>query len=54
MGKSREVTRFARVLGRDVRVGKIQLAVNDLMDANLILRRGHGLYDLSVPYGDLA
>ncbi|MDY0977734.1 ATP-binding protein [Massilia sp. CFBP9012] len=41
---------YARVLGREVRVDEIQPAVNDLMDANLILRRGHGLYGLSDPY----
>lgn len=41
---------YARALGREVRVDEIQPAVNDLMDANLILRRGHGLYGLSDPY----
>ena len=41
---------YGRRLGREVRIEDIQPAVNDLMDANLVMRRGHGLYGLSDPY----
>lgn len=36
--------------GRAVRVDAIQPAINELLAANLILRRGHGLYAVTDPF----
>jgi hypothetical protein len=41
---------YSATLGREVRIEEIQPVVNELMDANLIMRRGHGLYGFSDPY----
>lgn len=41
---------YSRAVGRDVRVEEIQPVVNDLLDANVIMRRGHGLYGIADPF----
>lgn len=41
---------YTRAVGRDVRVEEIQPVVNDLLDANVIMRRGHGLYGIADPF----
>lgn len=41
---------FSKATGRTVRVEEIQPVVNDLMAANLIMRRGHGLYGVTDPF----
>jgi hypothetical protein len=40
----------AQVLGRDVRADEVQAVLNELMVANGVLRRGHGLYGLTAPF----
>jgi hypothetical protein len=37
-------------IGREVRVEEIQPVVNDLLAANLIMRRGHGMYGVTDPF----
>lgn len=41
---------YSNVIGREVKVEEIQPVVNDLMDANLIMRRAHGLYGITDPF----
>lgn len=41
---------YTRAVGREVRVEEIQPVVNDLLDANVIMRRGHGLYGITDPF----
>ena len=41
---------YSRALGREVRVEEVQPAVNDLLAANLIMRRGHGTYGVTDPF----
>jgi hypothetical protein len=41
---------YAKAIGRDVRVEEIQPMVNDLLAANLIMRRGHGVYGVTDPF----
>jgi len=41
---------YSRAVGRQVRVEEIQPVVNDLLAANLIMRRGHGLYGVTDPF----
>lgn len=41
---------YAKTIGRDVRVEEVQPVVNDLLAANLIMRKGHGMYGLTDPY----
>jgi hypothetical protein len=43
-------TDYTKAIGRDVRVGEIQPVVNDLLAANLIMRRGHGMYGVTDPF----
>lgn len=45
----RAIADFSKVVGREVKVGKIQPALNDLIAANLLMRRGHGLYGIADP-----
>nr|WP_308606846.1 ATP-binding protein [Massilia sp. DJPM01] len=40
---------YSRRVGRDVKVEEIQPVVNELMGANIIMRRGHGLYGVADP-----
>ena len=41
---------YTKASGRDVRVEEIQPVVNDLVAANLIMRRGHGMYGVTDPF----
>lgn len=41
---------YAKAVGRAVRVEDIQPAMNELLAANLIMRRGHGLYGVTDPF----
>lgn len=41
---------YSRILGREVRIEEIQPAVNELLAANLIMRRSHGVYGLTDPF----
>lgn len=41
---------YSHALGREVRVEEVQKVVNALVDANLVLRRGHGLYEVADPF----
>lgn len=41
---------YSKILGREVKVEDIQPVVNELMGANLIMRRGHGLYGITDPF----
>lgn len=43
-------TDYTKAIGRDVRVEEIQLVVNDLLSANLIMRRGHGMCGVIDPF----
>lgn len=40
---------YSKFIGREVRVEEIQMVVNDIMAANLIMRRAHGLYCITDP-----
>ncbi len=41
---------YAQRLARDVRVDEVQSILNELMAANIVMRRGHGLYGLTDPF----
>jgi hypothetical protein len=41
---------YARVVGRDVRADEVQAVLKALTDANIVMRRGHGLFGLSDPF----
>lgn len=41
---------YAASIGRDVRIEEIQPVVNELMAANIIMRRGHGMYCVTDPF----
>lgn len=41
---------YSRAVGREVRVEEIQPAANELLAANLVMRRGHGLYGITDPF----
>jgi hypothetical protein len=41
---------YSRALGREVRIDEIQPTVNELLAANLIMRRSHGVYSISDPF----
>jgi hypothetical protein len=40
---------YSQFIGREVRVEEIQMVVNDIVAANLIMRRAHGLYCITDP-----
>ncbi len=40
---------YSKLVGRDVKVEEIQPVVNEMMAANIIMRRGHGLYGVADP-----
>lgn len=40
---------FSKMVGRDVKVEEIQPVVNEMMAANVIMRKGHGLYGIADP-----
>ncbi|MEJ7138178.1 ATP-binding protein [Amphibiibacter pelophylacis] len=41
---------YSKAVGREVRVEEIQPAVNELLAANLIMRKGHGTYGVTDPF----
>lgn len=41
---------YTKAVSREVRVDEIQPVVNDLLAANLIMRRGHGMYGVTDPF----
>jgi len=41
---------YSKAVGRDVRVEEIQPVANELLAANLIMRRGHGIYSVTDPF----
>lgn len=41
---------YTKAIGREVKVEEIQPVVNELMSANLVMRRGHGLYGITDPF----
>lgn len=41
---------YSKALGREVRIEEIQPVSMDLLNANLLMRRGHGLYEVSDPF----
>lgn len=41
---------YSKAVGRAVRVEEIQPVANDLLAANLIMRRGHGMYGVTDPF----
>lgn len=41
---------YAKTVGREVRVEEIQPVANELLAANLIMRRGHGIYGVTDPF----
>lgn len=41
---------YSNAVGREVRVDAIQPVVNDLLAANLIMRKAHGMYGISDPF----
>lgn len=41
---------YTKAVGREVKVEEIQPVVNELMAANLAMRRGHGLYGITDPF----
>lgn len=45
---------YTKAIGRDVKIEEIQPVVNELMAANLVMRRGHGLYGITDPFVQVA
>lgn len=41
---------YGKAIGREVKVDEIQPVVNELMGANLVMRRSHGLYGITDPF----
>lgn len=41
---------YASAVGREVRADEVQAVLNELMAANVVMRRGHGLYGLTDPF----
>lgn len=41
---------YTKAVGREVKVEEIQPVVNELTSANLVMRRGHGLYGITDPF----
>jgi hypothetical protein len=41
---------YAEAVGREVRADEVQAVLGDLMAANVVMRRGHGLYGLTDPF----
>jgi hypothetical protein len=44
------VAGYGGVVGREVRPDEVQAVLNELMAANIVMRRGHGLYGLTDPF----
>ncbi|MDE2367509.1 MAG: AAA family ATPase [Burkholderiales bacterium] len=47
---SEAAAEYTKAIGREVRVEDIQPVANDLLAANLIMRRGHGVYGVTDPF----
>ncbi|AZL74838.1 AAA family ATPase [Pseudomonas oryziphila] len=47
---SEAAVEYSTFVGREVRVEEVQPVANDLLAANLIIRRGHGLYGVTDPF----
>lgn len=43
-------TEYTRAVGREVKIDEIQPVVNELTAANIVMRRGHGLYAVTDPF----
>lgn len=43
-------TEYSKAVGREVRIEEIQPVANELLAANLIMRRGHGIYGVTDPF----
>ena len=41
---------YGKAIGRDVRADEVQSVLNELMVANVVMRRGHGHYGLTDPF----
>jgi len=41
---------YGKTVGREVRADEVQSVLNELMAANIVMRRGHGLYGLTDPF----
>jgi hypothetical protein len=41
---------YGAVVGREVRPDEVQAVLNELLAANVVMRRGHGLYGLTDPF----
>lgn len=41
---------YGKAIGRDVRADEVQAVLNELMAANVVMRRSHGLYLLADPF----
>jgi hypothetical protein len=41
---------YAKLIGREVRADEVQAVLGELLDANVVMRRGHGLYGLTDPF----
>ncbi|MOA48209.1 hypothetical protein D3C78_1709240 [compost metagenome] len=50
MFSSEAAGEYSTFVGREVRVEEIQPVANELLAANLIIRRGHGLYGVTDPF----
>ncbi len=50
MFSAEAVKDYGTVIGREVTVDQVQPIVNDLMAANLVMRRGHGVYTIADPF----
>ncbi len=45
-----QLASYSRTLGRDVRSEEVQSKIQDLVQANLIIKRGHGTYAVTDPF----
>jgi hypothetical protein len=50
MFSTEALAEYSKAVGREVRVEDVQRVINDLMAANIIMRRGHGLYGITDPF----
>lgn len=44
------LTAYKEATGQEVRADEVQVLLNELMAANVVMRRGHGLYGLTDPF----
>lgn len=50
MFASDALARYTAATGREIRADEVQAVLDDLMAANIVMRRGHGLYALTDPF----